>query len=150
MLISQLYYYYMLIWCATTRHVLDSTDHIMLVGQGANKFAERMGMPFVSDDELVTADARAQYEAISQYQPGVDDLFRLDQQNSHDTVGAVAMDIDGNIAAATSTGGITYKMAGRVGDSPILGKHGQSLFFVAICFTNILVLRNVKSKFLLA
>lgn len=110
---------------------MDSTNHVMLVGPGANKFAERMGIPQVSADELVTAEARAQHEAISQYQPGVEDLFRLDQE-SHDTVGAVAMDIDGNIAAATSTGGITSKMAGRVGDSPIVG---HARFFIGnFCF----------------
>ena len=101
------------------RLVMDKTDHILLVGAGANKFAALQGVPQVLPDQLVTVEAREQFDSIKDYDFGVDWLFR--QQQVHDTVGAVALDKFGHVAAATSTGGITYKMAGRIGDSPLLG-----------------------------
>ena len=73
------------------RLVMEKTDHVLLVGAGANKFAAKQGVLEVLPEELVTAEAREQFEAIQQYQPGVDWLFRQ-QQQAHDTVGAVAMD----------------------------------------------------------
>ena len=73
------------------RLVMEKTDHVLLVGAGANKFAAKQGIVEVLPEELVTAEAREQFEAIQQYQPGVDWLFRQ-QQQAHDTVGAVAMD----------------------------------------------------------
>ena len=56
-------------------------------------------------------------------QPHVEDSLR--DPNEHDTVGAVAMDVEGHVAYATSTGGITAKMPGRVGDSPLVGESNQ-------------------------
>ena len=87
-----------------------------------DKFARNMGVPLVPDDELVSEAARQQFEMIRGYSPGVQQLFN--NQQAHDTVGAVALDAHGNVAAATSTGGITAKMAGRVGDSPLPGAGG--------------------------
>ena len=98
------------------RMVMEKTSHVMLIGEGANQFATEMGVPRVDPSELVTAEARKAWEEFDKYQTVVSEVFR-----GHDTVGAVAMDVKGNIAAATSTGGISLKMVGRVGDSPLIG-----------------------------
>lgn len=91
------------------RLVMEKTDHVLLVGAGANKFAAKQGIPEVPPSELVTAEAREQFEAIQQYQPGVDWLFRQ-QQQAHDTVGAVAMDAgkcaEGGIKDGWKEGGV--------------------------------------------
>uniref|UniRef100_A0A8D0GFH9 Isoaspartyl peptidase/L-asparaginase n=1 Tax=Sphenodon punctatus TaxID=8508 RepID=A0A8D0GFH9_SPHPU len=98
--------------------VLEKTPHMMITGRGANQFAEKLNIPQVAVEELVTDRAKAeweQYRAPSQDCPWV-----------HDTVGAVAIDCQGNVACATSTGGISNKMAGRVGDTPIIGSGGYA------------------------
>jgi beta-aspartyl-peptidase (threonine type) len=100
------------------RMVMDKTKHALVCGEGANLFARQMGVPEVPAAELVTPGARAEWERFRDYGTAVDELF------THDTVGAVAMDNAGNVAAATSTGGITAKMVGRVGDSPLVGCGG--------------------------
>jgi len=140
------------------RKVMEETDHCLLVGQGANKFAARCGIPTVPTEVLVTPEAMEQHRSISEYKPGVDDLFR--RQAAHDTVGAVAMDSCGNLAAATSTGGITAKMAGRVGDSPLIGAgcyadntlggvsttgHGESIIKVLLAHRVSLAMGNDSS-----
>ena len=71
--------------------------------------------------QLVTREARAEWEAIAGYGQSVATLYNNRRVQGHDTVGAVALDAHGNFAAATSTGGITFKRVGRVGDSPLLG-----------------------------
>ncbi|KAK7902149.1 hypothetical protein WMY93_018918 [Mugilogobius chulae] len=78
------------------RAVMEKTDHVMLTSRGANLFAE----------SIVREDFNAKW--------------------AHDTVGAVAVDSDGNVACATSTGGIRNKMVGRVGDSPVIGCGGYA------------------------
>lgn len=105
------------------RHVMEKTDHVMLVGQGANLFAKEMGIQEVPTSELVTPEAVRYWEEYSKYKVAVKDLFnnRIIANEGHDTVGAVAIDRHGNVACATSTGGITGKRVGRVGDSPIIG-----------------------------
>jgi beta-aspartyl-peptidase (threonine type) len=101
------------------RKVMENTDHCMLVGAGATKFARDQGVPVLPTEALVTEEARELHEKFKKYSKATDSLFN--NQEAHDTVGAVAIDADGNIAAATSTGGIPMKMAGRVGDSPLIG-----------------------------
>jgi beta-aspartyl-peptidase (threonine type) len=85
---------------AVARRVMETTPHCMLAGDGATRFAREQGFPFVPTGELCTkrppADAKG-------------------------TVGAVAMDAQGHLAAATSTGGMRGQMPGRVGDSAIFG-----------------------------
>jgi beta-aspartyl-peptidase (threonine type) len=106
------------------RMVLENTDHVMLVGQGANDFAADMGVKEEDPSYLVTDLAREQWEEYQKYNTVIKDQFsasKLNDRYGHDTVGVVAMDIHGNLAAGTSTGGITYKMPGRVGDSPLIG-----------------------------
>ena len=107
------------------RLVMERTDHVYLVGSGANRFAAEMGVVEVDPKELVTKKAQEEYKAYSKYHSVIKDTLSggvpSPNESNHDTVGAVAMDIHGNLAAGTSTGGITLKRPGRMGDSPIIG-----------------------------
>ena len=106
------------------RLVMEKTEHCLLVGDGATAFARDCGVDILAADDLVTEAAKAEWQAMATYPTAVNTLFNdtnAGRQKHHDTVGAVAMDAHGNLAAATSTGGITFKRAGRVGDSPIIG-----------------------------
>ncbi|XP_066536060.1 isoaspartyl peptidase/L-asparaginase [Hoplias malabaricus] len=106
------------------RAVMEKTDHVMLTSQGANLFAESMGIPTLPTDSLVTEKERKEWEHYKNYSAGVEELFN--SQWGNDTVGAVALDSFGNVACATSTGGIRNKMVGRVGDSPVIGSGGYA------------------------
>lgn len=138
----------------STARALMQTQHCLLVGAGANAFAKLSGQPIVQTSELVTEGARREWESFKKYGHVVHDLFNssvnndVSQNSGHDTVGAVALDINGRIACATSTGGITYKHQGRVGDSPIVGAglfcqrgvggvsatgHGESILQTVLC-----------------
>ena len=104
------------------RMVMEKTNHVMLIGEGANLFAAEMGVPKVDSSELVTPESKKKCEEFDGYKNVVSEVFNTEKAvTGHDTVGAVAMDTKGNIAAATSTGGITLKRVGRVGDSPLIG-----------------------------
>jgi len=96
---------------------MEKSQHCFLVGKGADSFAREQDFPEISRNQLVSASAIEEFEHFTNFPSVVEGLF----QNGHDTVGCVAMDADGNLAAATSTGGITFKRPGRVGDSPIVG-----------------------------
>ena len=90
------------------RMVMDKTEHVMLIGSGAEKFAEEIGIELVDPSYFYSEK----------------NLKRVRKSKADEklgTVGAAALDQSGNLAAATSTGGRTNKMTGRVGDSPILG-----------------------------
>jgi beta-aspartyl-peptidase (threonine type) len=109
---------------AIARAVLDAGGHVLYAGAGAEHFALEHRFVRVTDAELITAAARATWEKMR----AKDDSAK--PQNwaggghgncSHGTVGAVARDTLGTVAAATSTGGRMYKRLGRVGDSAILG-----------------------------
>jgi L-asparaginase / beta-aspartyl-peptidase len=96
------------------RAVMECTPHVMLAGAAADRYARSVGLALVSaryfsTPERARALRRARAHALSS------------AADRHGTVGAVALDGFGNLAAATSTGGYTNKMAGRVGDSPIIG-----------------------------
>ena len=106
---------------SVARAVLEKTPHHFLIADGAHKFALEQGFEEVDPQSLVTDDARAELARYKQYQVSVGDLFNTAKCQAHDTVGAVAFDENGRFAAATSTGGITAKRAGRVGDSCIIG-----------------------------
>ena len=101
------------------RMVMEKSDHVMLVGKGANMFAQEMKIPSVDPKELIADSSKAELAKQSVYNRVIDDSFM--NQREHDTVGAVAIDLHGNMAAGTSTGGITAKRVGRVGDSPLIG-----------------------------
>lgn len=95
------------------RRIMEHTSHNVLVGEGARRFAEQIGLRLCSQAELTVPREVARYrEQQHKSQQGA---------YGHDTVGAVAIDRFGNVAAATSTGGIAFKLPGRVGDSPLVG-----------------------------
>ena len=98
------------------RRVMEKSRHVLLVGAGAEEFALEEGLTLVPNAYFRTEERRAQLESERGGRP-VSDLV----PPSQGTVGAVALDQAGNLAAATSTGGMTNKRQGRVGDSPIIG-----------------------------
>jgi L-asparaginase / beta-aspartyl-peptidase len=89
------------------RAVMENTRHVLLAGNGAERFARKQGLKLESPAYFRT--------------PRQAEALRLRRGRYHGTVGAVALDAHGNLAAATSTGGYTAKMPGRIGDSPIIG-----------------------------
>jgi len=97
---------------SAARAVLEDGRHVFLAGDGAARFAERRGIGRVDPASLVTDTARAHLADV---------LARRTAYISGGTVGAVARDAQGNVAAATSTGGMTGKRSGRIGDSPVIG-----------------------------
>ncbi|XP_033625196.1 isoaspartyl peptidase/L-asparaginase-like [Asterias rubens] len=105
------------------RLVMDKTEHILLGGKGANAFARTMGVPEVPTEELITENRLRALKTRAGYTPTVKFMYKADTSgmDNHDTVGAVAVDAHGNVACATSTGGISSQMAGRIGDSPLIG-----------------------------
>jgi beta-aspartyl-peptidase (threonine type) len=91
---------------AVARRVMTDTPHGLLAGEGASSFADRIGFARCANEDLI--------------------VERAAPAGASDTVGAVALDDAGNLAAATSTGGIPGKLPGRVGDSPIAGAGGYA------------------------
>jgi L-asparaginase / beta-aspartyl-peptidase len=106
------------------RLVLDKSHHVYFVAEGAEEFAREHGMTLIDNGELVLDRERERLrEAQEKARAGLPDLTFAGElaQNSHDTVGAVALDIEGRLAAGTSTGGTLNKAPGRVGDSSLIG-----------------------------
>jgi len=106
------------------RMVMEKTQHCMLVGEGALSFARSIGMEQVETHELLTDRELERWKEIQQRQNfRAKEVFEdsRGRYSRKGTVGAVALDERGNIAAATSTGGTPNKMAGRLGDSPLVG-----------------------------
>ena len=100
---------------ALARRVMDNSPHVMLAGPGAEEFALEQGMAPVANSHFVTERRRRELERFLQ------GVAASGDESLMGTVGAVALDADGNLAAATSTGGTTGKRWGRVGDSPLIG-----------------------------
>jgi len=112
------------------RKILSESPHVYFVGEGAEKFAAQHGVPLCRNEDLIIP---REVERLRQYQaeaarrdakPDGNHLFAPsadDATISHDTVGAVALDRNSNIAAATSTGGTLNKAPGRLGDSSLIG-----------------------------
>ncbi len=104
---------------SAARLIMEKTEHCFLVGKGAQEFLWAQGFPEVPPETLLTERELAFYRQIRE-----DPHFttrRPFDPSPQDTVGAVALDREGNLAAATSTGGTPRKMPGRVGDSPLPG-----------------------------
>ncbi len=116
------------------RAVMEKSPHVMMVGDGAEKFAKEMNIELIEEKYFWTQErwdglqrviqqekekqkAAQEGKKVSQNTPD----WRLEPENKFGTVGAVALDANGNLAAGTSTGGMTYKKFGRVGDAPIIG-----------------------------
>ena len=94
------------------RAVMEASPHVLLSGAGADTFALLEGLVIVDPEYFFTKNRWESFQKVK---------AKKEQGEKHGTVGAVALDKHGNLAVATSTGGMTYKMKGRVGDSPIIG-----------------------------
>jgi L-asparaginase / beta-aspartyl-peptidase len=104
------------------RLVLDKSPHVYFVGVGAERFARQNGMALCDNMELVIPREQERlYRAQADELAGLPDQTFSGSLDSHDTVGAVALDRNGHIAAGTSTGGTLNKAPGRVGDSSLIG-----------------------------
>jgi L-asparaginase / beta-aspartyl-peptidase len=99
------------------RVVLEQCPHMMLIGQGAEQFAVDHGVPLCDPEELISSAEREAWERCRR------DSHAAEHHRGHEqgTVGAVALDEQGRLFAATSTGGTCCKLPGRVGDSPLIG-----------------------------
>jgi beta-aspartyl-peptidase (threonine type) len=106
--------------------VMDDTDHVFVVGEGAEKLAKMHNLPrkdpvselrlrYYRDQKKALLEGRYELPKLGELVKKHPELFNLE------TVGAVALDKDGNVAAATSTGGFPLKLPGRIGDSPMIG-----------------------------
>lgn len=99
------------------RAIMQHHENVMLCGQGAEQFAKQHNIPFEDDQYFYTEERYKQWQQAQR-----EDKVMLDHSGKKfGTVGAVALDKDGNLSAATSTGGLTNKKFGRIGDSPIIG-----------------------------
>ncbi len=119
---------------SAARAVMEKTRHVMLIGRGAEQFAAEQKLEIVEPgyfftqwrwDQLQRAKEKNRLEldhnSATQKNSGLNAVPFWQTDYKHGTVGAVAVDSQGNLAAATSTGGMTNKLYGRVGDSPIIG-----------------------------
>jgi isoaspartyl peptidase/L-asparaginase-like protein (Ntn-hydrolase superfamily) len=100
---------------AVARLVMDKTPHVLLVGEGAQKFALDNG--FKLEPKTLSPEAEKNYKEWlkkSEYKP------KINIEN-HDTIGMIAIDANGDLSGSCTTSGLAYKMHGRVGDSPIIG-----------------------------
>ena len=99
---------------SVARKVMEETPHVMLAGSGAEQFAYEQG--YKKEDLLTEASKKAweEWKIKSEYKP----IINIE---NHDTIGMLAIDKNGDISGACTTSGLAYKMAGRVGDSPIIG-----------------------------
>ncbi|WP_414660135.1 isoaspartyl peptidase/L-asparaginase family protein [Horticoccus sp. 23ND18S-11] len=121
------------------RAVMEKSEHVMLIGDGAERFAQEQGFSLVPNEYFQTTFRRQQWEqarsrdarkaplcaspgsGLDEPAFGPGDEAYLTRQTKFGTVGCVALDQEGNLAAGTSTGGMTNKKFGRIGDSPIIG-----------------------------
>ena len=102
---------------SVARRVMDASPHVFLRGLGADRFSIEQGLEQVANDWFVIAERRRQLDELRSR--GAAGVFDADLK--YGTVGAVALDGAGRLAAATSTGGLTGKRWGRIGDSPVIG-----------------------------
>lgn len=113
------------------RHVMEASGHVLLIGEGAMRFAEQSGFSRVPDDYFITPQRIEELRMARQQQENQEtraqDLLASRPSHSdptaekYGTIGACARDLEGNLAAATSTGGFVNKRVGRVGDTPLIG-----------------------------
>ncbi|TMJ12897.1 MAG: isoaspartyl peptidase/L-asparaginase [Alphaproteobacteria bacterium] len=98
------------------RRVMEASPHVFLSREGADQFSREQGLDQVGPEWFATAERRRQLDEMKES----DDHY-FDEELKYGTVGAVALDVHGHVAAATSTGGLTGKRWGRIGDSPLIG-----------------------------
>ncbi len=135
---------------SVARAVMEKTPHVMLVGDGALQFALSQGY---KKENLLTPESEAEWKEWlkkSEYKPVIN-------IENHDTIGMVALDMNGNLSGACTTSGMAFKMHGRVGDSPIIGAglyvdnevgaatstgHGEEVIRMAGCHTVVELMRQ--------
>ena len=149
---------------SVARKIMEKTPHVMLVGDGAKKFAIDNG--FKEESDVLSDDAKAEYAKWlekSEYKPQINIEKRQNSETkvpgklsngdfNHDTMGIVAIDSNGDLSGACTTSGMGFKMHGRVGDSPIIGgglfvdneiggatSSGQGEEVISICGTHLVV-----------
>ena len=124
------------------RAIMEQTNHILMVGGGAERFARTVGIKLCNPEELISERARQRWRVRMERE-----RLATVAREKHGTVGATAIDIRGQLAAATSTGGVPGKMVGRVGDSAIIGAgtyadaraaasatgHGEAIILASLC-----------------
>lgn len=107
------------------RAVMEKSKHVLLIGPGADAFAKNQGLEIVSPSYFATEHRRKAIEEIwkreAEAKKQGEAAAAPAKKSEYGTVGAVSLDATGNLAAGTSTGGMTNKMSGRIGDSPIIG-----------------------------
>jgi len=103
------------------RAVMEKSPHVMLAGEGAEAFAQSIGMPLVDPSYFRTEERWQQLQKALKEDAGKQAHADVETAKHFGTVGAVALDAEGHLAAGTSTGGMTDKRWGRIGDSPIIG-----------------------------
>jgi beta-aspartyl-peptidase (threonine type) len=100
------------------RAVMERSEHVLLAGTGAEAFAKSIGAEFADDAYFFT---QQRFDQLQQAKESGTVIMDHTEDKKFGTVGAVALDVNGNLAAGTSTGGMTNKKFGRAGDSPIIG-----------------------------
>jgi beta-aspartyl-peptidase (threonine type) len=100
---------------SAARAVMEHSPHVLLTYEGAEAFSRSRGLEQVDNDYFITPERRAQLETVMAAGG------KFDADIKYGTIGAVAVDSEGHVAAATSTGGLTAKRWGRIGDSPLIG-----------------------------
>lgn len=132
---------------ALARAVMEHSPHILMAGPGAESFARKVGVKLVRPEEMVTERARERWRARMEHADALQAEAAARAAMGHGTVGAVAVDRHGAIAAATSTGGVPGKLYGRVGDSALIGAgtfahafgaasatgQGEAIILTALC-----------------
>ena len=103
------------------RLVMERTTHSLLSGIGAEHFAQAQGIPLCDESELLTGQELERWKAIKAQKDFKVEVAFGGSAHPHGTVGAVACNVNGHLAAGTSTGGTPNKLQGRVGDSPLIG-----------------------------
>lgn len=106
------------------RYVMTESEHVMLISEGAMRFADHCGIERAPENYFYTPERVTQLEEArlkNKIMLDHDDLDENSEDQKYGTIGAIAYDLQGNLAAATSTGGIVNKRLGRVGDSPLIG-----------------------------
>jgi L-asparaginase / beta-aspartyl-peptidase len=142
------------------RAVMEHSPHILMAGPGAENFARKVGIRLVRPEEMVTERARERWRARKQQAGMLEAEAAARAAMGHGTVGAVAVDVHGAIAAATSTGGVPGKLFGRVGDSALIGAgtfahafgaasatgQGEAIILTALCREAVLALADAAPQ----
>src|SRR5271154_5883617 len=142
------------------RAVMEHSPHILMAGAGAESFARRVGIRLVRPEEMVTERARERWRVRKQQTGMLEAEAAARAAMGHGTVGAVAVDARGGIAAATSTGGGPGKLFGRVGDSALIGAgtfahafggasatgQGEAIILTALCREAVLALADASPQ----